>query len=213
MKTDDLVSVLAAGAAPVARAAALRKMTVPLMLGLVAAAAIMQLRFGVRPDIGVAIGASMFWMKVLVPMAIALASLVLLSRIGKPGARVGLAPLAIAAPIVLLWLMAIVALATAAAQDRPVLVLGSTWRSCTASILFIAVPAFAAALLALRQLAPTRLTLAGAAAGAFGGAAAAAIYALHCPETALPFMAVWYMAAIGVTVLAGALIGPRVLRW
>ncbi|MEP7118372.1 MAG: NrsF family protein [Acidobacteriota bacterium] len=75
------------------------------------------------------------------------------------------------------------------------------------------IPAFVAAFLALRRLAPTRLVQAGACVGALSGAAGAAIYAFHCPETALPFMAIWYVAAIAVAAGAGAVLGPRLLRW
>jgi hypothetical protein len=46
-----------------------------------------------------------------------------------------------------------------------------------------------------------------------GGAAGAAIYAFHCPETALPFMAVWYVAAIALVAGLGAVLGRRLLRW
>ena len=45
------------------------------------------------------------------------------------------------------------------------------------------------------------------------GGAGAAVYALHCPELAAPFLAVWYVAGIALPVLVGAAIGPRLLRW
>ena len=74
-------------------------------------------------------------------------------------------------------------------------------------------PVFAAAMVALRSLAPTRPAWAGAAAGALAGGAGAAVYALHCPELAAPFLAVWYVAGMGLPVLLGAVLGPRLLRW
>ena len=70
-----------------------------------------------------------------------------------------------------------------------------------------------AALRALRELAPTRLRLAGAAAGALAGGAGAAVYALHCPEFGAPFLAVWYVLGMALPVAVGAWLGPRVLRW
>ena len=91
--------------------------------------------------------------------------------------------------------------------------MGQTWRSCAWSIGLIALPVFVAVLAALRGLAPTRPAAAGAAAGALAGGAGAAIYALHCPELAAPFLAVWYVLGIALPVVAGALIGPRLLRW
>ena len=56
-----------------------------------------------------------------------------------------------------------------------------------------------AALGALREMAPTRLRLAGAAAGALAGGAGAAVYALHCPELGAPFVAVWYVLGMATT--------------
>ena len=72
---------------------------------------------------------------------------------------------------------------------------------------------FGGLLLALRWLAPTRLRAAGAAAGLAAGAWAACLYCLHCPETAAPFILVWYSAGITLATGLGALLGPRLLRW
>ena len=66
---------------------------------------------------------------------------------------------------------------------------------------------------ALRGAAPTRLAWAGAGAGLLAGALGALAYALHCPEMAAPFLAVWYLAGMALPTLAGAWLGPRVLRW
>ena len=70
-----------------------------------------------------------------------------------------------------------------------------------------------ATLWAMKGLAPTRLALAGAGAGLLAGALGALVYALHCPELAASFLAVWYVLGIAIPALAGALLGPRVLRW
>ena len=74
-------------------------------------------------------------------------------------------------------------------------------------------PVYAGLLLALRQLAPTRLPLAGAAAGLVAGAVAATIYGFHCPETAAPFILVWYSLGIVLAAGLGSLIGRWALRW
>ena len=65
----------------------------------------------------------------------------------------------------------------------------------------------------MKGLAPTRLALAGAAAGLLSGATAALVYALHCPEMEAPFLGVWYVAGMAVPFVVGALLGPLVLRW
>ena len=66
---------------------------------------------------------------------------------------------------------------------------------------------------ALRGLAPTRLRAAGMVAGGLAGAAAALVYAVHCNEMALPFLAVWYVLGMFVPAALGAAAGPRFLRW
>jgi hypothetical protein len=39
------------------------------------------------------------------------------------------------------------------------------------------------------------------------------VYSLHCPETAAPFVAFWYLLGISIPTAGGALLGPRLLRW
>jgi hypothetical protein len=38
-------------------------------------------------------------------------------------------------------------------------------------------------------------------------------YALHCVDDSLPFVAVWYGGTIAICMVAGAKLGPRLLRW
>ena len=111
------------------------------------------------------------------------------------------------------WLVAAVVLGNAAPAQRVDLVFGDTWKYCPFNIALISLPLFAAALWAMKGLAPTRLVLAGASAGLLAGALGALVYALHCPESAAPFLAVWYVLGIAIPTLAGAVLGPRVLRW
>jgi hypothetical protein len=70
-----------------------------------------------------------------------------------------------------------------------------------------------ASFLALRTFAPTRPAWAGAVAGLVAGALGAFAYAFHCPEMAPPFLAVWYSLGMLIPAAAGALLGPRLLRW
>jgi hypothetical protein len=65
----------------------------------------------------------------------------------------------------------------------------------------------------MKGLSPTRLLLAGAAAGLLAGAIGAAVYALHCPEVEAPFIAIWYVIGMFIPAFFGALLGPRLLRW
>jgi hypothetical protein len=93
------------------------------------------------------------------------------------------------------------------------MVLGTTWRTCPFNIALLAVPALLVGLWALRGGAPTRPGWAGAGAGLLAGALAALVYALHCPEMAAPFLAVWYVVGIAIPAALGALLGARWLRW
>ena len=144
---------------------------------------------------------------------LALAALIATERLARPGMRLGLVWAALAAPVLVLWLVAAVVLINAAPEQRAYLILGETWKSCPFNIALIALPLLAATLWAMKGLAPTRLALAGASAGLLAGALSALVYALHCPESTAPFLAIWYVLGIAIPTLAGALSGPRVLRW
>jgi hypothetical protein len=39
------------------------------------------------------------------------------------------------------------------------------------------------------------------------------VYALHCPELAAPFLAIWYLLGMLIPTAIGAWLGPRPLRW
>jgi hypothetical protein len=41
----------------------------------------------------------------------------------------------------------------------------------------------------------------------------ATAYSFHCPELAAPFLGTWYVIGILIPAAAGALLGPRLLRW
>jgi len=213
MKTDELVSLLAADTLPVPRRAASRRLVLALLVGVPLALILMQLEYGVRRDLVQVMFWPMFWMKLLVPVTLAVAGFVMLQRLARPGAKVGRSWIGMALPVLMLWAMAIVSYLMAPEDRRPDMVWGQTWRTCVFSIAEISVPVFVAALVALRSLAPTRPAWAGAIAGAMSGAAGAAVYALHCPELTAPFLAIWYVAGMALPMVAGALLGPRILRW
>ena len=78
---------------------------------------------------------------------------------------------------------------------------------------FIAIVPFAVSIWAVRKGAPTNLVRAGAFAGLIAGGVSAIGYALHCTDDSLPFISVWYGGTIVLCTLAGAALGPRLLRW
>jgi hypothetical protein len=112
-----------------------------------------------------------------------------------------------------MWALAAFVLLHAEPANRAALLFGHTWKTCPLNIALLSIPPFIALLWAMRDLAPTRLRLAGAAAGFASGTLATLVYTLHCPESAAPFLATWYVLGMLIPTSIGALIGPRVLRW
>ncbi len=91
--------------------------------------------------------------------------------------------------------------------------LGSTAADCVPRIMIFSAPTFVASFWMVRGMAPTRPSLAGAAAGFFAGAVGAATYGLWCQESAAAFVVAWYALGIAVCATIGAVIGRWLLRW
>jgi hypothetical protein len=213
MKTDELISMLVTGADAIAPGAPQRRYATALGWGAFGALVLMAVMLGVRPDLAEAARLPMFWVKLAFPATLLAGALLAALRLSRPGAKPGFAPAAIAAPVVAIWLLAAVALLGAAPGERERLLFGATWAECSFSIAILSAPVFIALLWAMKGLAPTRLALAGAAAGLLSGATGALVYTLHCPEMAAPFLGVWYLLGMLIPTALGAMLGPRVLRW
>lgn len=213
MKTDDLMTLLATGAAPVPRHVGERRFALALGMGLLLALAWVHLKYGVRSDLRVVWATPAFGFKLAMPLAVAASGLAVVFRLAHPGARVRAWAWGLWLPVALLWAWAALVLVQAAPGARVALVLGETWRYCVFNVMATALPVGLALFWALRGLAPTRPALTGAAAGWLAGAAGAAVYALHCPEMQAPFLAVWYVLGMAACALLGALAGWRWLRW
>lgn len=213
MNTDDLVRLLATGEVETRAGAVRRRYALATVAAVASAGLLMFVALGLRPDLSQAVALPMFWVKLAFGAALASLALPLNLRLSRPGARLGWPAFALAVPVLLIWLAAIVELMRAEPAARPALVLGETWAACPFTVALLSIPGFAAALWAMKGLAPTRPRLAGAAAGLLAGAIAATAYALHCPELEAPFLAVWYVLGMLIPTLAGAMLGPRLLRW
>ena len=213
MKTDDLVTLLATGSGAVEPNVVARRYALSLGWGVFGATLLMAILLGVRSDLDTAARLPMFWIKLVFPASVAIASLIAASRLSRPGVRLGGTRAATVAPVLVVWLYAAWVLLDAPAAERPDLVMGRTWKYCLVGIPTLAVPVFVATLRAMKGLAPTRLSLAGAVAGLLSGAIAALVYALHCPEMEAPFISVWYVVGMLIPAAVGALLGPLVLRW
>ncbi len=213
MRTDDLVAMLATGASAVAPNAAARRYASALGLGMLGAGLLLAILLGVRRDLGTAVLLPMFWVKLVFVACLAAASLLAVLRLSRPGLRLARAPGALAAPVLAMWALAAFVLMRADPAQRAELFFGDTWTSCPFLVALLSAPVFAAVMWATRGLAPTSLRLAGAAAGLLSGTVGALVYSWHCPELAAPFLGFWYLLGMLIPTAAGALLGPRLLRW
>jgi hypothetical protein len=142
-----------------------------------------------------------------------LAGLFAVARLARPGVRLGWVPLGIIVPVLVMWILAGLALQATPQQAHMRMILGNSALICPFLITLSAVPVFIAYLWILRSFAPTRLRLAGAAAGFAAGSIGALLYSVHCAELAAPFIGTWYLLGILIPTTIGALFGPRLLRW
>ncbi len=213
MKTAQLIQILSRGVPAVDAHAAQRRYAYALGCSMCATLLLMVLWLGFRRDMAQAVLLPMFWIKLAFPGALLAGALVTAQRLSRPGARSGRAPLLLAAPILLMWLLAAAVLLTAVPENRPRLLLGISWQVCPFYIAALSLPAFVAVLWTMRGLAPTRPVQAGAAAGLLAGALGALAYALYCPEMAAPFIGIWYLLGMLIPATAGAALGPWLLRW
>jgi hypothetical protein len=173
---------------------------------------VMLLMLGLRHDLAAALSSFGLWLKLAYTFAIAAFGFGLVERAGRPGAPFTLASRLLALPVLVIVAVAAAQL-MAPGADMPDLVMGHSAKVCPFLVVMVSLPMLIASFWALRRLAPTRLTLAGALAGLFAGGMGAFVYAFHCPETAAPFVALWYSAGILLTAGIGAALGPRLLRW
>lgn len=213
MKTDELIAMLASDAGPVAPRVWQQRYALALGTGVLGALLLMVLLLGVRPDIADAVWLPMFWVKLVFPAVLAAVTLLAAVRLSRPGMTLGRLGSALAAPVLAIWLLAGLALLGAAPEDRGMLIWGETWAACLVNVPLLSVPAFIGLLWVMKTLAPVRPALAGAAAGLLAGAVSAAVYALHCPELAAPFIGIWYTLGMLIPAAIGALVGARLLRW
>lgn len=213
MKTEDLVAMLASHAAPTDRARLGRRPAWALAAGVLGALVLLLLRFDPRPDLWTVVGTPLFWARLSLPVLLAAGAMRVAARLSRPGMEVGRRGSMLILPVTVVWLAAAISLGFAPSSERLAMVLGTSWRTCPFNIAYLALPGFVAGFWAMKGMAPTRLRLAGAAAGLLAGAVATAVYCLHCPEMEVAFWAVWYVAGMLIPAAIGAWLGPRFLRW
>jgi hypothetical protein len=172
------------------------------------------LMLGPRPDfVTVMTHDGRFGLKFMVTLALAFAAVGLVLRVVRPGVEAGFWWMALlVAPTLLVLGIAYELIALPVSTWIPRL-MGRNSVVCLTSIPLLAAPILVALLFILRDGAPLRPALAGAAAGLVAGGLAATLYAAHCTDDSPLFVTTWYGIAVMVIAGVGALAGARWLRW
>jgi hypothetical protein len=213
MTTNDLIARLTGELKPVSRTAVIQRVGTGLGISLVASAVLMVLWLGMRPDLAEASTTMMFWTKFTYTLILAVAGGWAVKRVAHPIGSIRVNLGLMAATIVVMNVLAFAQLAMTPPEEHMAMLKGRTITVCTFNIVMLSLPLLIGAFWVLRGLAPTRLTLAGAAAGLAAGSIASLVYSFHCDESAMPFIAVWYTLGVLVAGLIGAITGRFILRW
>ena len=213
MKTDDLVALLSTNLEPVDRGSVVRTLCAALAAGSIVPLGITLVGLGVRPDLMTARALIFLAMKLSFAVGIVSLALVYLTRLARPGGERKTPSFLVAMPFLVIVFLAAISLWFAPSSRWDEMIVGDQWQECLLSIPIIAIVPFAVIIAAVRRAAPTNLVRTGAFAGLISGGVSAMAYALHCTDDSLPFVAVWYGGTILLCTLAGAALGPRLLRW
>ncbi|MBM3387460.1 MAG: DUF1109 domain-containing protein [Betaproteobacteria bacterium] len=212
MNTQDLIGLLAHDPMPAAPPAR-QQLAKPLLGAALACGLLVLLFWGVNPALRQMLAHPAFVIKMLwLALVIGFSGYGLL-RLSRPGVSAGPTFWGLGLSMLAMSSLGLLQSAQTEPDSRLALWLGHSWLSCALSIPALSAPLLGALFWALRQLAPTRPRLTGAAAGALAGGVAASLYSLHCTETAVAFFAVWYGGGLLLASAAGALLGARWLRW
>jgi hypothetical protein len=171
------------------------------------------LAWGLRSDFAAASETSGFWVKLGFGAGFAIAGLAGLLALFRPERpaprRLWLAAIPVAVMLVAVFREA----AGVPNTELTALWLGKTAFACPCAIVALSIAPGIALIIAGRRSAPTRLRLTGGVIGLASGGISATLYALHCPETGMSFVATWYLIGIMLATVIGAVCGPRLLRW
>ena len=213
MKTDQLIEMLGTNVEPVDHRQVIRTVGLAVATGAVVALGVMLLLFGVRTDLNVPGTSAFLLVKLVFTIGLVLSTSMYLIKLARPGGERKTPIAFVAAPFVAVMVIAAISLTFEPVSRWDEMIVGGRWVECLLSIPIIAIVPFAVIVWALRRTAPTDLVRAGALGGLVAGAVSAAGYALHCVDDSLPFVALWYGGTIVLCTLAGATLGPRLLRW
>lgn len=212
METGDLIKALSADAGrPTVPFG--RRWMLAVVLAVVVAAFVFLMILRPRADLAVAAETMRFQFKFVMAGLLAVTALATLLALSRPekvsGARLAL----LAAAPAVLALAVLLEMAVVPEVEWSARLVGRNWLYCMISIPAIGLGPLALFILALRNAAPTRPALAGAVAGLAAGGIAAFFYASHCTDDSPLFVATWYVIAVAVLTIGGALAGRVFARW
>ncbi|PRD40917.1 DUF1109 domain-containing protein [Phyllobacterium phragmitis] len=212
MDTSELIKTLAADTRP-------RTLSLSVAwwgavaVAIAIAAAVFFTTLGPRPDIAAAADTVRFLFKFVFTFTLAGSALIVTQALSRPGSQWRRAmPYLAVAPVLLAFAVMLELFALPPATWSANLI-GTNSMVCLVYIPLIGIGPLGVFLLALRHGAPTTPALAGAAAGLLAGGLAATFYATHCPDDSPLFVATWYMIAIAILTLVGAITASRLARW
>jgi hypothetical protein len=213
VKTDDLIRILSTNVEPVDRRQVVREVAVAVVIGTAAAVGAVMVISGVRTDLSDIRPLTFLLLKLAFAVVIVVSASVYLVKLSRPGGESRTKVAWAAWPFVVITLLAAMSLTFMPLWHWRNMAKGDGWLECLLSIPLIAIVPFSAMVWVVRRMAPTDRTRTGALAGLVAGGISAAGYALHCTDDSLPFIALWYGGSIALCALAGAALGPRLLRW
>jgi hypothetical protein len=216
VNTDRLIDLLTANVEPVGHVRLGKTLLLAMLAGIAAALILMLATVGPRPDLDSAVHLGWTAAKLLFAVSVISTAAPALLRSMRPGLEKDTHPGIIFLPLLTAIGVALAMLLFVTPQTWSAMLRGATSVSperCLLCIILFAVVPFAALIWAIRQGAPTRLSLSGAIAGVIAGGLGAAAYAFSCSSDTIPFIAVCYGAAIALCALIGAQLGPRLFRW
>ena len=213
MDTEELVRRLASDMWVVPRHALARRIGVGMFAGACVTFILVAAGLGIRLDLAAALQGSAFWMKWSYTASLGIGAVLMTARLSRPE-PVNLARFwPVVLPFLALAVLSAVQISRAPAYARLAMWLGATWKVCPLLVFGLSVPIFVGLTWSFRGLAATRLRAAGATAGFASSAWSATLYCLHCPEVSSIFVLTWYTSGLLLATAAGAVLGPRVLRW
>jgi hypothetical protein len=212
VKTDDLISSLVADQGrPPARTG--RTLAVALPLSLIISLLVFTAELRMRADFITALGSWRYIFKFATAGSIALFGLILLLELSRPEQPVRRAllwlPLALA-PLLFSVVMEFMMLPS---DQWGASAMGFYPFYCLTLVPAIALAPLVAGLVAMRRGAPQSPTIAGAVAGFAAGGIGAFIYSIHCDNDSPFYVGIWYLGAVIMVTVLGALLGRSLLRW